>query len=1657
MSTGGGVPAPLCQGFLKKRKDKMLDLRGQYYIYEAAETADVRQEWMDQLWKAMLLNGPDRSGSITNGELVPDNNPEIRSSQCEESNTETSSTSVDSRCRSIDQESFQSFAVAEEAVYDTPPKWSTNEGEHGVTDSIYDFPNPVIRKLTEHRIDHSSIPCSDWNEHHVSSWLKAIGIKPEHIEKLEKEEVTGPVLRHVSKSYLKELGFGGGQIQLLLCKRDELFAPDKSKTINKRPCFDGEGREDAKHEAVSSSDVTSPETSVSSPQCRYRKFNNNDEHFSYIKHAILPPETGIDNLITPCHEYKSLENACKLEPRKLKIKFASEVIRFACACMNMRANGTIHFGVMDKTKTSYKHGEIIGIPIEDKEVFEDALDYIENCFPTQHSDARQCIKTPKFIPVIDKDCQTQNWIVEVDVVPMVNIVRDKLYSARIPKFNEKTNKVEYEQKAYYQRVGPNTPRITEDELVRFIQALKDVDQKREWEENNQNQIQAHFKEDLGRKLLVLLTHGKKYIDNTLRYIMVSNRFDQENLQNTKFLAHMNIFCVFDYDPDSKLSGLCHNYQEHHAVNLHFLHDYDHRGNTADFVKKLQLYDRTSWIFCNGRSDYMGRESPCDEKTWIKNKKKLLKRAVSVICNEILPKRSFVVLFILTSDVEQPLVDTFHEFYAEMSGHEDIVIISESRDNYKKWSSLAQVSCSMDVLEQISIAGMPMSHVDATVQSIQLTSLQATRRLPVSNNGVCFLKPVDEDSMISLEVVRVDQCDETNVHVMEQEQIQKIEQYFYQGGKIDWMNLWLADRNRCGQVIKRDAYAEINKMLEDLERADSLKRSIENINIYHEPGSGGSTVARQILWNWRKKMRCAVVKQSYQASTVCEHAVQLWNYEEVDKNVCLPVLLLLEDCNTDYQDDLRRELSNAVTTMKISPSKLCFIILCCKRSLDPERMCKTLPLRTVGVTHKLSSEEKKLFSKKAESLKFEPEFILTFVLMSKEFEQSYVTDFVENLLKEIDHSSLQTQLIKFVALLNSHIEDSYMSVSHCEAFLGLGIHMDKCLTWADEVRYRTFENFLSEQARFFFIQLKSSETHISSVRIIHYLIAKEILKQLSSYQSQSEIAMSLLKDNVLFDNRFGRDDFRKFVRDLFIKRTKKSKGDPKNSWFSPLIEHICETEDLEKAIDLLKVACTRFEDAFVAQQLARLLYENKRFVEAEIWAKKAKSRPPQHTYILDTLGQVYKKWFYDKYEDIRKKDSIEPNNVTDIIDTALKGINAFRESEKCPHTDSVNNSYFGEVDIGCRLLDLLSSVDIFSTKVGKRKLLDYLLTNYIPEEVQKPWQMFHGLLKGLKNSIRKALECICEDLARFQNYSSEEEEELVEGEPDKVNNPRKWLFRKSSVYARFFSIDNEPDEAVDTKTVSLFRRQMKIFELGGGNVTTILYLLSDKKKHSAGARLEEIISLFPADLNKDLDQTELINFIFCQIALSCASPGSRKLLSIEKLQDLCKPFHIERRTPFPETAYFLLSLLFWPEDSMSSVPSQASIKICTKAIKHLHSDVKSAATGKGRIFTHFFLGKESGLKKIVHKTTIEKFCKGTLSERRLRWQGGEVWTNSDIVQLLKRVAGYTEDGNLFIRISDHNIRVIPLFSASLPSSNENVTFYLGFSLHGVVAFDIEVAK
>ncbi|KAJ8404257.1 hypothetical protein AAFF_G00340300 [Aldrovandia affinis] len=142
--------------------------------------------------------------------------------------------------------------------------------------------------------------------------------------------------------------------------------------------------------------------------------------------------------------------------------------------------------------------------------------------------------------------------------------------------------------------------------------------------------------------------------------------------------------------DSKVSGFCGKYIQHHAANLHFMQNYKIPSDMSirEFESHLHLFEQTSWIFCNGRSDYRGNEAPCDEMTWIKTKITLLRESVSLICKQILPKGTFLVIFLLTSPVEKPLLHTFYEFFTDMEGHEDIICISECEDNYQKWKGFA---------------------------------------------------------------------------------------------------------------------------------------------------------------------------------------------------------------------------------------------------------------------------------------------------------------------------------------------------------------------------------------------------------------------------------------------------------------------------------------------------------------------------------------------------------------------------------------------------------------------------------------------------------------------------------------------------------------------------------------------------------------------------------------------------------------------------------------------------------------------------------------------------------------------------------------------------------------------------------------------------------
>ena len=835
----------------------------------------------------------------------------------------------------------------------------------------------------------------------MSNWLRSIGVNEKYVKKLFEEEVYGEVLLTLDEDFLKKtFCMKAGPAHFIIKKRDELLNSQQKSQEKKKPDRANKTELEKKNGKKSvqcqvASEAPSAQGHVgdfeerqTKEDCKPRPFDQEGVDHLYVKHRVLPPESGAFNLIHPCHGYKSLTVAARLDRPRLQAKFAKEVLKFATGCMNIRTNGTIHFGVMNgREGTGYTHGEVIGIPVKDMDVYADALeDYIERSFSSDAEHVRQCVRPPRFVEVMDRESTEKMYVVEVDIVPSISIVKSKWYAVRLPNFNESAKEVQFKKESILRRVGSKTVPVLDKDLIEFIQRVKDRDAQREEAERNQFHFAPLLSQDLGRKLTMLMTSGKKFIENDKWIIVVTNKFKPDDLCHIDWLLNMKLFCVFDFDPESKVSGLCNSYLQHHAANMHSLQSYRMSSNTSikEFTSNLHLFDLPSWIFCNGRSDFKGNDTPCEEMTWIKTKLTLLEESVSLICKHILPKGAFQVIFLLTSPVEKPLLHTFYEFFTDMEGHEDIICICESEKNFLRWQSFAEGSCGTQTVTNFSVVGMKMSHVNATVQNVQPVKACTSKHLPVFVNGICHLETNKEEEMASLEILTVNHCDETTEHFISEEKA-NVELQFFRGGRVTWLNFWLAEHKHVGEVIKRDAYEDVSDILQSALKCNAEQTPVKSLSIYHHPGSGGSTVARQVLWKNRKHLRCAVVKPSYSAAVVAQHAVDLREYEEKDPQRCLPVLLLIEDSDKEYLDDLRNQLEVAMNSKQIQYGTLCFMLLGCSRSDDPERRGKESPLQNVSVTHKLSAKEKRMFVRKREVLEqqYERQLILT-VLSEEEF-------------------------------------------------------------------------------------------------------------------------------------------------------------------------------------------------------------------------------------------------------------------------------------------------------------------------------------------------------------------------------------------------------------------------------------------------------------------------------------------------------------------------------------------------------------------------------------------------------------------------------------------------------------------------------------------------
>ncbi|XP_078475300.1 sterile alpha motif domain-containing protein 9-like [Lampetra planeri] len=1432
-----------------------------------------------------------------------------------------------------------------------------------------------------------------------------------------------------------------------------------------------------------------------------------DHHYTshrYIRGSVLPSETGITNYIDPVHEFKLFACEGDVDEESKMKKFCNEVFRFSAGCMNRRTNGTIHFGVGD-TKSEYRHGEVTGVHVEDQSKFVDTIDNnISKYFQKDRiEDAKECIRPPRFVEVISPEHTSLGaYVIEVDVISKSTICKDNVYEIKQMKYVNGKWQADKENHVY-KRDGASSKDILatqnsehwKEEYRRVCEDVKKWNEQRKLAETSYK-IDRRT-DDEGKKLTTLITGGKGTLDDSYykKYILVVNKADQSQLPHLDFVKEINWFAVLDFDPESAISGLCSLVRAERSPNLHFPRQFVERENydIEIIAKNLNLHKQTSWIFCNGRAN-IDDEKPMGSKEFQKKRSDNHSKLVSLLCNnDLMPSGRFLVVFLLlmnTDDPIDPMMETFFYFYQKLNGLSDMMLITERLESYESWATLAHTRVDEDELAYRSIRSMSLDHLNSTICKIKSATKSRKRFLRTSVGGSCSLTAVQEERMSSLTIVCENECEDTGIEADDtafDELRRSIEENYYKGGKVCPWNFYFSEK-RGKPFIKREPF---NNLKENIEDALKSNRCLESVNLFHHPGCGGTTLAWHVLWELRKKFRCAVIKSnSDDQKEISVHVKELLKYAENDAKVYTPVLLLADDIDDTeilkkLQHSIISELSDVVFDRPL------VVMVNCMRSQALEESQKNHLMTSVILEQKLSSTEQHLFEEKLKEIKNEYEKcnnFLSFMIIKENFDSNYIKNTVKNMLKGLDYSSNRpnAKLISYVALLNNYVKNTSIPVSRCEAILG--ISQVKSTFWRKE----TLEDGLSQHAKLLLIKCHMDEVNgtYESVRMIHPLVAKQVLEEFESTNrpSRFSIAKELLAEDIIFNNGMGREHLVKNVRNMFVIRHRKEQGDETDSLFAPLIEDIIKHKDstlshqsklesgMQNAKELLLCATDRFsKDAILAQALARYCYlKDNNFDEAKKWAEHAKKLVKNSSYITDTIGQIYKHELKQKFDvsAIEKKGFLPPSDLNKALQLAKSASDFFREAQELVKTedDAFNTAgFFGDIEVATHMLQLFELTKVFhkTGEIHKRTLVAYLNgrmdLSRLPTDDEEEKATVEVLqnnelyLRELKSRMKYSLEVLEAYFWLFKPRYAESQ----------IQDKHRYTVEKFyNQYAKIFC--SEKSEKLDAKQFPKISATNEIELKHGDRFPGLIRYLAER---NAEKSLEVIISSYKSLLHDSKNINNIKgkqNCIFANVILNCVNNKSKTVSPyselVTMLNNILREIGTQHRFPEP---YFLALLLLWlNEESKRTDVNQLAEYI--EAMKRSFRAKYVYMSRRQQLTTNFFLGKGKGLDRIVSRTKIDKTAdmQRTGKSLRLLWLSGDIFKEKKVQQILLRLRGSTtdegdiyldhrfssgDDKNKAIKIPVHPVNLGPLRTGK---SIESVTFFVGFTMEGPIAYDIQ---
>ncbi|PFX20623.1 Sterile alpha motif domain-containing protein 9-like [Stylophora pistillata] len=334
-----------------------------------------------------------------------------------------------------------------------------------------------------------------------------------------------------------------------------------------------------------------------------------------------------------------------------------------------------------------------------------------------------------------------------------------------------------------------------------------------------------------------------------QYILVTDSLPSEDLEHFSILRGVTWKMVLDFDPMSEEKGFYHEFtsKEGQSNLVTMITPAELRKSSMGSLLRQLDPQKTQWLFVNGRqSDTEGSAQlfPDWEATSVKHISRLFgcysdpdkfDKQKPIVC-VILPFREKSLPFLEVT--LSRLIENFDEFKVQFVSFKHKFCHLISRKFEVRHFDLTPQLVSLGLSEMLSASA---------TQEYRMPSSQAGISARLTQNEFLYLKEhlqVLYDGCEDLPEFSHDQAETQNF-------FEEHRKSFISGNLISLVSLY--DNHDARRQIETDIRNHVQRLLDQ-----GLTRSVI-VEIRHSPGTGGSTIARRVMWDLHRTYPCAILE------------------------------------------------------------------------------------------------------------------------------------------------------------------------------------------------------------------------------------------------------------------------------------------------------------------------------------------------------------------------------------------------------------------------------------------------------------------------------------------------------------------------------------------------------------------------------------------------------------------------------------------------------------------------------------------------------------------------------------------------------------------------------------------------------------------------------